>query len=270
MSNTQYIGVTDIPNRSWLEELLLDFIFAGGRRVGKKLHAGVMMSYKTLNRLPTKWADAWPKNEEVASTFFSHPSLLNTLHYADYEDKTILGDLVRAVQLGGRHLNAIQLDMVWPEPQLLESLKDLDPNLHIILQVGGIAIESADNSVDKVVQILSGYRKTIDAVLLDKSMGRGLGMDAKFLRPFVAELHAYWPELGITVAGGLGPKSLNLVEPLIAEFPFLSIDAQGQLRPTGNALDPINYDLASSYIREAVKLFRGHHDSGTAQTVHRT
>ncbi len=60
--------------------------------------------------------------------------------------------------------------------------------------------------------------------------------------------------MGIVVAGGLGPYTVRLVEPLLAEFPNISIDAQGQLRESGNALDPIDWDRAETYITRAVAL----------------
>jgi hypothetical protein len=101
-----------------------------------------------------------------------------------------------------------------------------------------------------------GEYESIDSILLDKSMGRGLGMDSNALRPFVEIITQKRPNLGIAVAGGLGPDTLHFVEPLIREFPDLSIDAQGKLRSSGNSLDPIDWSLAEKYIEKAVKLFK--------------
>jgi hypothetical protein len=55
--------------------------------------------------------------------------------------------------------------------------------------------------------------------------------------------------------GGLGPDTMDVVLPLVAEFPDISIDAQGKLRKSGNALDPIHWDLAAGYLCEAGKIF---------------
>ncbi|MFA5934800.1 MAG: hypothetical protein WC827_02885 [Candidatus Paceibacterota bacterium] len=40
------------------------------------------------------------------------------------------------------------------------------------------------------------------------------------------------------------------------EFPDVSIDAEGKLRPSGSALDPVDWDMAEKYIIEALKLFK--------------
>ena len=61
---------------------------------------------------------------------------------------------------------------------------------------------------------------------------------------------------GIVAAGGLGPESVGLVEPLYREFPDLSIDAQGKLRPSGSALHPIDWDMAETYLVKALQLLR--------------
>ena len=76
-------------------------------------------------------------------------------------------------------------------------------------------------------------------------------MDATELLSFARIISATFPEIGIGVAGGLGPDTIQLVKPLAEEFWDLSIDAQGRLRPSGNALDPINWDMAARYIIRA-------------------
>ena len=64
------------------------------------------------------------------------------------------------------------------------------------------------------------------------------------------------PEFGIVVAGGLGPRTLHLIEPIIEEFPDISIDAQGQLRPSHNALDPIDWDMAGEYLTKSLQMLK--------------
>lgn len=80
-------------------------------------------------------------------------------------------------------------------------------------------------------------------------------MDAESLIPFVMMIRKKFPTLGIGAAGGLGPETLQLVKPLVKVLPEISIDAQGRLRPSGNALDPIDWNMAKRYIIEAHKLF---------------
>ena len=251
-----YIGMTDVPNADWLRTIMYEYVTEGGQELRRDLHAGVMMSYKTLNGLETKWSAAWPKNEEIAGIFIRHCDVLNTLHYADYDGASDAGMLTRAASYGGEHLNAVQLDMIWPLPEILRPLNDDPRGLRLILQVGPKALAQVDDDAGTLVDRLKPYGSQIHDVLLDASGGKGRGLDPVPLEAFIYELRARRPDLGIAVAGGLGPDTLHLIEPLVRKFPELSIDAQGQLRPSGNSLDPIDYERAAEYLRKAIALFR--------------
>lgn len=264
----RYLGITDVPDKHRLNDMIDVFEWSGAPELGMLLHAGIMMSYKTLNHLPSKWTGAWPKNEEIADIFVSDPNVLNTLHYADYDGIDIEASLDRAIAFGGPHLDALQLDMVWPDPKAIARVKGREnASLRIILQVSAVALDQAGNDPDEVVARLTAYEEAaaqvggwgvriINDVLFDKSMGRGQGLDADVLRPFIAAVRAQAPDLGISVAGGLGPDSLLLAGPLVWDFPMLSIDAQSKLRPSGDAHDPIDWDMAEAYVRRAVRMFR--------------
>ena len=245
-----YIGITDFENATQVWEML-SIVPIEHRR---SLMVGVMTSYKTLNGLPTKWAKVWPPKEDLAYIFVDHPKALNTLHWADYEGKTTKHDLHVAVKFCGENLRAIQLDMIWPDPAFCLYLEH-ECGIPVVLQIGGDAFEEVDNDVSALLRRLAGYNGTISGVLLDKSMGKGKGLNADFLRPFIKGISREYPDLHIAVAGGLGPDSLHLVRPLMNEFSDLSIDAQGQLRDSGNALDPINWLRAGNYLFEAISMF---------------
>lgn len=254
--NIPYIGITDFVNFDQVQLMLKVFNKNLRSEQRRRLHVGVMMSYKTLNGLETKWSVAFPPKEKIAD-IFSSKETMNCLHYADYDEIDVAENITRAIGFGGSGINALQLDMVWPNPKhVSDAIKNSRKELEIILQVGKNAIEQANNDPKEIVERIKDYDGVISHVLLDKSMGRGLGMDALGLIPFVNAIKKEFPDLGIVVAGGLGPDTLNLVEPLIKEFPDVSIDAQGKLRPSGNALDPINWDMAGMYLSKALQLLK--------------
>lgn len=62
--------------------------------------------------------------------------------------------------------------------------------------------------------------------------------------------------MALAVAGGLGPDTMELINPIAESFPDISIDAQGKLRPSGNALDPIDWNLAEKYLSRSVAMFQ--------------
>lgn len=90
--------------------------------------------------------------------------------------------------------------------------------------------------------------------MLDKSLGKGLELDAETLYPFLQAIQNAFPAFGLGVAGGLGPDTLHLLKPLIKEFPNLSIDACAKLHKSGNALGPIDWEVAGRYLINALQL----------------
>ena len=250
-----YIGITDFANFEQVQEMLQVFNFHLPKGSLRKLHVGVMMSYKTFYGIPSKWLNVFVPKEAISGIFNSDQTY-NCLHYADYDDKTDFRVLSQAIFYSNGHINALQLDMVWPDPGMIASgVHTSRRHIEVILQIGKNAIEQAGNDPKVLVEKLSDYEDVIHRVLLDKSMGKGLGMDALGLLPFARAIRERFPKLGIGAAGGLGPKTTHLVEPLVKEFPDLSIDAQGQLRPSASALDPIDWEMTGEYLARALELF---------------
>ena len=253
-----YIGITDFTSSKQVHSMLK--VFRTHRRRGsqRKLHVGVMMSYKTLHGIPTKWSNAFPQKETIASIFSYNDDVYNCLHYADYEDCPVLSrNLSRAISCGGIGIHALQLDMVWPDPgQVADGIHSSRKQIEVVLQVGRRALDETENNPHLLVEKLADYEGVINRVLLDKSGGEGRSMNAVELLPFARAIREKFPKLGLVVAGGLGPETMHLVEPLVREFPELSIDAQGKLRLSGNALDPVDWKMAGAYLVKALELLR--------------
>ncbi len=251
-----YVGITDFMTFGQVQRMLAAFKANLGQGQNRRLHVGVMMSYKTLHGLQTKWSIAFPQKETIAGIFGSGETM-NCLHYADYEGIDVAQSLALAIGFGEGGINALQLDMVWPDPEHVASAVSASRReLEVILQVGEKAIVQAGDDPRTVVKRLRAYEGIVHYVLLDKSMGRGRGMDASELIPYARAISDEFPDIGIVAAGGLGPDSIGLVEPLYRKFPDLSIDAQGRLRPSGSALDPIDWDMAEAYIVAALRLLK--------------
>lgn len=251
-----YIGITDFMHAAQVREMLDVFNMHLPRGSKHKLHVGVMMSYKTLHGIPSKWSKAFPPKDAIESIFFSDATY-NCLHYADYDNSPGLWRSISdAIGYCGIGLDALQLDMPWPDPgEVAHGVHTSRRRIEVILQIGSEALIEVGSDPNKLIEKLRDYDGVIHRVLLDKSGGKGLGMDAQGLIPFVEALREHHSKLGVTVAGGLGPETLHLVEPLVSRFPELSIDAQGRLRRSGSAIDPIDWDLAAKYLIRALRLF---------------
>ncbi len=258
-----YIGITDFENREQVVRMrnLLMELSASTPGTSRDLMVGVMMSYKTLKGQKSKWTNVWPPKQEVGYIFTSDSHLLNTLHYADYNNFTTSEDLLTALTFANSHngLDAVQLDMQWPDPRVILGATHRfrithNKQLPVILQVGRGAINTWGGDRKKVISKIGSYHDTINGVLLDMSGGKGIPLDTNLLIEYLSEIKNKYPNLLLAVAGGLGPDTMDLIKPIISEFPNISFDAQSKLRRTGKAWDPIDWDLAEKYIRESFAL----------------
>jgi len=255
MNIKPYIGITDFMEFAEVERMHKVFKRHLPQGSQHKLHVGVMTSFKVMNGLPTKWEKAFPKINAITD-IFSSDEVYNCLHYVDYAGQPDFANtLAKVIELGGIGIHAVQLDMIWPNPaEIMDGVHRSRKNIEVILQIGEKAFIEIEDDPDELAERLDDYKSVIHRVLLDKSMGKGKGMDAEWLLPFAHTIKKRFPEMGIGAAGGLGPETTHLVELLVEEFPDLSIDAQGKLRPSGSALDPIDWSMAEQYLIKAIKL----------------
>lgn len=261
MERERYSGVCDVISpeeaRAMAEELRLD-----RKNPDRKVMIGVMTHPLVLNPdLPVpeevrkEISEIFPTREEMIAGFTDDPDVLNTIHYADLygpnrpwkagESPDIFRYLELCVQYGGENLHAIQLDVTWPNPGEMKKFKEKNPNIVIILQVGKYAIKAVNGDPREIVNRLREYEDSIDFALLDMSMGMGKGMEAGGLLPLLRQIHEELPYLGLAVAGGLGPDSMDLLEPIAKEFPGIAIDAQGRLKPKGAQVDSSGHLIAT-------------------------
>ncbi|MBI2064827.1 MAG: hypothetical protein HYT62_02095 [Candidatus Yanofskybacteria bacterium] len=261
-----YAGVCDVISpeqaRAMAEELRRN-----RKNPDRKVMIGVMTGHFALRPDkddPGEQRSVFPSREEISLGFTDDPDVLNTVHFADLyrprEAQTLLDDLELIVEYGGEHLHAIQLDVTWPDPDEIDKFKEAHPELKIILQIGQTALNEAGKDPQKVVELLDRYGDSIDFVLLDMSMGKGKNMESEGLLPLLRLIQKELPGLGLAVAGGLGPDSMEPLEPVAKEFPGISIDAQGRLKPPGAKADslghiisttPANLDRSNDYIRKS-------------------
>jgi len=246
-----YISITDFSTRTEVMEMMDVFVTSGGLRIKRLLGVGIMISRETLNGLPSIWTDIWPRPDQNAGIFLDHPLAFNTLHYADDKGIDILDNLCAATRLGGAHMKALQLDMVWPDPMALRDYRSQYPDIKIILQISPRALKQTHA---ELLRRLDHYSPILDYVLLDRSMGRGIGMQPEMLLPMVNLIATARPDLGITVAGGLGPETMDLAAPIAEKHNQVSWCAQGQMRSSNNALDPVEWDRAAEYLRQSIML----------------
>jgi len=223
---------------------------------GRKIMIGVLANSNTIRWIPNARPNRCPGPEEMGNIFQKHPLALNLVHYNTSEPETLFEQMLEVLRLAGPNCHGLQLNIAWPEPRALANLV-LNGWKTIALQIGDRALEAVNRSPEKLAKKVARdykkpHRELIDYVLLDLSGGQGKPLNPEIMRPYLRALRSKNPALGLGVSGGLGPSTLDLVAPLIREFPNLSIDAEAGLRDKDDCLDPL---AAADYLRSAIALF---------------
>lgn len=268
----RYVGICDVLSPEEARAMASE-VRENRKDPNRKVMVGIMAGHFTL-RPDAAGGEGqrvvFPSREEMANGFTDDPDVLNTVHFADLyrsqEVQTLFEDLELVVEYGGEHLHAIQLDVTWPAVDDVDRFKDKHPDLTVVLQLGQSAFDMVDHDPQRMVDELDKYGDSIDYVLLDLSMGKGKAMQGEELLSALRAIRHELPGLGLAVAGGLGPDTMHLLEPIAQEFPDISIDAQGRLKhpdapvdDRGHMVSTISADLDRSqeYIRKSCAMLDG-------------
>src|SRR3989338_5555279 len=157
-----YIGIADFTDCGQVQEMSRLFVAHRPQGSSRMLYVGVMMSHKTLHGIPSKWQNAFPPKEKIAS-IFSSDKVYNCLHYADYDNNPDLWkSLATAISYGGVGIRALQLDMIWPDSgEIAYGVHASRKQIEIILQIGKNALAEVDNDPQAVVEKLKDYEGTV-------------------------------------------------------------------------------------------------------------
>lgn len=214
---------------------------------------GVLVSQKSLQGKSNQWPNRYPKLSDVPQLMPEHPMAFNVIHFNTDDPTTISYQLSKIVQVAGPDLHGIQLNMAWPSPEELHRFNQQNPDLEIILQINQESVQMVRQCSDGIVTRLKrDYRGLVSHILLDLSAGYGLTLDTDWCRRQLLQLQTAELGMGLGVAGGLSPETIYLIEPLIQEFPDLSIDAEARLRDEN---DNLVMALATEYLERAFAMF---------------
>ena len=219
----------------------------------RKAMIGVLISQRSLRGCSNQWPNRYPKIDQVADLFLPHPAVFNVVHYNTDDPTSLCQQLSEVIQLAGPNLHGFQLNLPWPPPDELGRFAGQYPSLKFILQIGQESFRIvAERPAGIADRLREDYQGLVHYVLLDLSAGYGQPLDTSWCLQNLRELQSANLGLGLGVAGGLSSSTLHSVEPLIEEFPSLSIDAEARLRDDG---DNLVMSLALDYIERAFTMF---------------
>lgn len=243
-----YIGVTGVFTAHEINHLLR----AVPATATRPLMAGVLVSSKTLAGMTNKYPRQFPPVEKIPSIFCGQSRTLRLLHYSTDEPETLSTQLLRLSRIAGPYLDGFQLNVTWPPIGEVEKFWERYGGCRMVLQIGSGAMAAVGRDPRVLADRVAGYEPFITDVLVDPSGGKGIPFDPDAALEFLVELYERCPNLGLGLAGGLGPETLSRVEPVVARLPLLSIDAQGRLR---NSDDDLDLSATREYLKRAYQMF---------------
>ena len=244
-----YVGITGIgtPAES---AALAPFASAHAHR---RFMVGVLVSSSSMAGQPDQWPNRYPPPSKIDAIFPDFPNVFNVVHYNTHDPATLSHQLITVANLAGQRLHGFQLNMAWPPPAELEALRRQCPGMQIILQLNREAFEAVKAVPGGVGRRLTqDYTGLFDHALLDLSAGRGEMLEPNWAAQELRKLEASDLNAGLGVAGGLDAETLAIIQPLIQEFPNLSIDAEGRLRDRDDRLD---LEKARKYLEKSSDMF---------------
>lgn len=247
-----YIGVTGFMRWSEVQQALF-WIPEDETRL---LMVGVLVSDKTLYGLANKHPRRFPPIESVPSLFSSDPRALNLVHFNTHDQGLLLEQMLMVRMRAGENFHGFQLNVAWPEVRVLRIYRSEHREAVIVLQLGGGAMKEIGYNTSVLTQRLRHYDGLIDYILIDPSGGLGLAFDATRAIKELTAIRNAIPNLGLGLAGGLGPDTIGNIEEVVREFPNLSIDAEGKIRDEDDNLD---LRKAHRYVQGALEIFH-HYD----------
>lgn len=233
-----YIGVTGFTDRQQVRGAL-SVVPSDATR---PLMVGVLASYTTLyDHAPSPYS---PRREDISAVFMEHVRALNLVHYFSRETDDLHQQLWDAIQWGGPLCDGVQINIAWPEVQVVEGLHRSKPNARIVLQVGRQMMRDCDfNAAELAKRVVGEYGALVDYLLVDASGGRGIAFEMTSAATYLFELKdalaaGGLEDVGLVIAGGLDAQGVREKLPILDEMVGrLGVDAQDRLHDAQQRLD---------------------------------
>lgn len=220
--STPYIGITGFTTPAEAAAALR--LLPSGRR---RLMVGVLASDRTLEGLPEETHPRrHPRAAELPALFLEDSRAFNVVHFHTRTPEALAIQADRLIELAGPRLHGLQINLHQIPIEGLRAIRARHPGLRLIVPLRDASFRFTEESAG-----------VVDVVLFDLSAGRGLLFDPAEALAALEAIEASLPGVGLAVAGGLGPDTIDRVRPLLERFPDLSIDAESRLRDAEDRLD---------------------------------
>lgn len=256
MERKSYIGVT-----GFMDEHQAAVVCRGSnialRSDNPLLMVGALLSQRSIRGELRK---RHPHVDAIPAIFENANGALGIIHYHSRERDPglLLLELLQAREKGGPHCQGLQLNVFLPPTRALYQYGKKYPGDTLVVQVCDRAFELANNNPHRLAELVAPYVEESLAthILLDRSDGKGkplaVGEILCVVDAFARRGYTKAGE-GVVVAGGRCAENAHILHPLFQEFPYLSVDAEGELH-TGDERDRFSVDRAVKWVNAVLKL----------------
>ena len=223
---------------------------------------GFLVSYKTLNDLPTK-NRRYPNFENLRFLLEqANNRVFTTVHYNTRDKENLANEVSRVFEgiYEDGLCRGIQLNVVWPSLDQIRQIKREFPDMKIIFQGNQKVLSSG--TPQEVVRRIKEYQSDVSYLLIDPSGGRGKEFDIDSSVDIYQELKEQIPDLMTGFAGGFtGDNVIDRTETLINKIKTskFSIDAEGGLRDKISPAygdDLLNPQKVNGYVSNSAWVFK--------------
>jgi hypothetical protein len=218
---------------------------------------GFQVSWKSLDFGFSEGNKRIPPLKELPSLLDAvKDNVFPTIHYYTKRPDSLVQEVGTILERDGIYnsglVGGLQINGVFPAPYKIKILKDIYPELKIVLQ-----ISPSTDSMQQLAKKLANDYKELDYVILDPSYGKGIEFDTPQIASAYRALRDNGVESSIVFAGGMNGNNvkskLDHLERIVGSKEF-SIDAEGGLRDKvgeGYGNDTLNLGKVARYLRGA-------------------
>ncbi len=236
------------------------------------LALGVLTSDMMLNDGQNDHPNRYPRIRNHRQIFGqARAGVYDVVHFYTPNMSRVGAQLQRYMRESEHFPHAFQVNVAWPGLQDLSHFRDFYRQyaeekqsrrleVRLILQLGRDALDLVRKAPGEriagghLVSQLTPYIESgvIDAVLYDSSGGRGKDLDIDEAGYCLGHIRrAFGSNVVIGVAGGLTVENFYRLQPLIEEFPGLSVDVESGVR---NAQDELIVEKAVEFANQAFSI----------------
>lgn len=256
----EYIGITGFKTKEEVEAASAAFLETGITKEGQltAMYGFLISEYQVHH--PDLEGPRLPSVHNLPSLIKAVPEgMMPTLHYCSRSRELNLDTLMPLLYTVNTFSDCkfLQLNLDWPSPDKIQTIKKSIPDMYIILTVNPTT-QSINDTVKKSLQ----YEYIVDKLLIDPSLGAGISFDTEITSKIMMKMDADSSAFSYVVCGGLDDnnaysKIIEMKTVLKEKHPYnktgipFSVDAEGRLRTlNGKNLD---YDKVAAYIKESAR-----------------